>query len=179
MLHSTIQRRTLATFFFFLLLCKPVLADTYVVGEGLSFLGQADVVEDILILNGGVLLIDGATVLGDIKVRPGGALAVSRATIAGKVESEQALLIELGLSDIGGKVELKRTQGPGTVFGLFPSVIVNANNINGDLKVSRSDVQSFIVSDNVICGKLELSRNRSVFPMVVENNVILRKKDCD
>lgn len=127
------------------------------------------------ILDGGVLLADGAIITGDIKIERGGALAASRSIIAGDVKGDRALLIDLGVCEVGGQVELKRTGGPGTVLGLFPSITIFSCHIDGDLKITtRSQVSSFIVSNNEIRGRLDLTCNQSTFPMIVENNTLIR-----
>lgn len=159
------------------IICSAVSADTLICDDGILFLGSNDVVDDVLIRDGGVLLTDGAIVTGDIKIERGGALAATRTLIAGDVKGDRALLVDLGLCEVGGEVELKRTGGPGTVFGLLPSISIISCHIDGDLEITRSQVNSFNVSNNSIRGHLELSRNHSTLPIVVENNTLIRKKN--
>ena len=179
MLFSTVRFSFVAAVLCLVLAGQSVSADTFICDDDFLVLGPTDVVDDVLILNGGVLLMTGTTVRGDIEIESGGTLAASQAKIAGHLEAESAFLIDLNFCDIGGSVELKRTGGSGDLFGLLPSINLHSCHILGNLKVSRSDVNSITITDNLIQGKLELSRNSSTLPIVVQNNTVLRRKVCD
>jgi hypothetical protein len=174
MLQHLIHVHVLAVILLTGVLIKPASAETLIVDD-FVYVGS-EVLDDVLVVQGGILFLDGTTVLGNIKVAEGGALVASTATVNGNVKSDRALLIELGNCDIQGNVDLKRTGGEGTVFGILPLIIVFANDVCGNVKISQSDVNSFTVRDNLICGRLQLTNNKAVFPIVVENNVV---GNCD
>lgn len=153
-------------------LVQPATAQTLIVDD-FYFLG-AEVVQDIQVIQGGVLFMVGATVNGDVQIEEGGAIVASQCTFFGDVKSDRALLIEIGTSDVLGNVDLKRTSGPGTVFGLLPAIFIFQNDISGNVKISRSDVNSINVFSNQIAGKLDLDRNISVLPPRIEGNVVGR-----
>lgn len=159
--------------------CSPANAEILVIEDGLVFLGSTDVVDHIIIRDRGVLLTDGTLVTGNIRVEQGGALAATRTTIEGNVKADRGLLVDLGSCSVHGNVDLKRTGGPGTVFGLLPSVSVIACDVLGNLRISRSDVNSLVVVNNQIEGGFELTRNRSFLPANIEGNVVQNDLDCD
>lgn len=160
------------------LLTHAAYADTLVVEDGLVFYGPADVLDDVIVRDGGILFLDGALVAGRVRVERGGALLASATLFEGPVRADRALLIELSHCSIDGNVELNRTGGDGDVLGIIPQISVFQCQIEGDLQISRSDMQSLLVANNHIAGKLELSRNRTQLPARVENNVVLGRRHC-
>ena len=181
MLFSIQRTFTVAVVLFLSLLAKPVFADTFICENGLFFLGSSDIVDNVLIRNGGALLIDGGVVAGDIEIEQGGVLAASSALIGGDVEADRASVVDLSNCQIDGEVELKRTSGSANVSGFVfpPSVDIFFCKVAKSVEVTRSDVNSLNVFNNTIGGKLKMSRNRSKFPIVVENNIVGGNNDCD
>jgi hypothetical protein len=151
-------------------------ADTTVFENGIFFVTDPTVLDDVYIGVGAVVFLDGILVTGDIEVTDGAWLSASGILVEGKIEFDGAAIVDLEHSVVCGSVEITHTGGA-PVFGLLPSISVFDNSIGGNLKVKKNNVNSISISDNKIGGNLELSRNVSNFSFY-SNKLTHVKKSC-
>ena len=90
----------------------PAKAHTTVFENGLFFITEPTVFDDIYIGVGAIVLLDGdILVTGDIEVTGGAWLSASGIVVEGEIEFEGAAIVDLEHSLVCGNVEVTHTGG--------------------------------------------------------------------
>ncbi|MFT5434044.1 MAG: hypothetical protein ACI9OJ_004757 [Myxococcota bacterium] len=154
-----------------------VFTDTVVVeaadGPAPDDVISANLDDNLTVAGGTMVVITGAAVDGNIKVSSGGTLIVlGGATVTGHIKNHGGILAIGDGSTIMGKVTVDKGGeliADGATFGEdgiklkknTGDVTLTNNTIVGDLKASRL-AGAFVLSDNVIGGKLDVDRLESI-----------------